>query len=154
MIAVEGKKESLTSYALRLNKLSECSQIVLGTVLCKIKEEEAYKPEYGSFEEYYKSELKRSKGDISKLLRVGRFMLDGGFRAEKMPDLGYTVLYSAILSYPDKEPKYVLAAAQTQTLAELSDGSRDKFGSHPAEWESAFHCKKCGKYTTNKQNHE
>lgn len=153
MVALVGEPEDILDYAARLNKMAECSTIVLGTVLCKIKEEESYRPEFETFDEYYKSALKRSKGDISKLLRVGRFMLDGGFRAESMPDLGYTVLYSAILSYPDKEPDYVLAAAQTQTLAELADGSRDKYGEHTPEWEAVFKCKTCGKVTSNQDSH-
>lgn len=146
--------QGLLAQAAKLNKLSEVSQVALGMCLVKIKETEAYKGEYDSFDEYYKSELKRSKGDISKLLKVGRFMLDGGFRTEKLPEVGYTVLYSAILSYPEKDPKYVLAAAQTQTLAELADGSRDKFGIHTPDWEPAYHCKVCGKYTLNKDNHD
>lgn len=136
-----------------LNKMAEFSQVALGICLARVKETEAYKGQYETFDQYYRQELNRSKGDISKLLKVGRFMLDGGFPEET--EVGYTVLHTAILALPDKKPEYVLATAQTNTISEILENRRDDaFGQHPADWEPAFHCKTCGKFTTNPQNHD
>ena len=137
---------SLCERASKLNKLSEVSQVALGMVLCAIKEQESFKElGYESFDEYYKGELNRSKGDISRLLTVGRFMIQGGFNEET--EVKYSPLYLSIKAFPDKEPQYVLATAQTNTISEIMENRRDDaFGDHPCDWEPARHCKTCGKY--------
>lgn len=139
--------KGLLEQAAKLNKLSEVSQVALGMTLVKIKELQAYRPEYEDFKSYYQEALGRSKGDVSKLLKVGEYMLSAGFREEKLPELGYTKLYASILSYGDtKEPEYVIAAAETQTLLELSDGGRDeRHAPHDCEWIPAKLCITCSK---------
>lgn len=135
----------LLERASKLNKLSEVSQVALGMCLAIIKEQEAYKPDFPTFEDYYRFELGRSKGDISKLLRVGHFMIKGQFPEETQ--VPYTKLYQAIICLPDSPPEQILAVAQTNTLAEIADtGREEKFGEHPHDWENAHHCKTCGKY--------
>ena len=143
-----GKKDQfLLDRAHQLNKLSEVSQVALGMCLVKIRDEKAYEPQYATFDEYYKQELSRTKGDISKLLKVGRFMLDGGFPEET--EVGYTKLYTAFSVFPDKDPEYVLAAAQSNTIAEMLDNRRDDaFGSdhtHTLEEQLYRKCGECGK---------
>lgn len=128
-VKVEAPENELLARASQLNKLSEVSQVALGMCLVKIKEGKAYEPTYKSWEEYYRTELGRQKSDISKLLTVGRFMLEGGFPQET--EAKYTVLYSAIKAFPDKDPKYILSTAQSNTLHEIELNRRDDaFGDH------------------------
>jgi hypothetical protein len=128
--------------------MTETSQVMLGVALVRIKEFEDFKPGYETFDEWYKVELKRSKGDISRLMTVGRFMIDGGFHEEK-DAAPYTVLYTAIKAFPDKEPGYVLAAAQSNTISEILENRRDDaFGDHqdiPGE-ERWGKCTVCDKF--------
>ncbi len=142
----------LLDRAAQLNKLSEVSQVALGMVLVKIKDEKLFEPDFKDFKEYYQNALGRSKGDISRLLTVGRKLLDGGFLEEPVPnDLSYTQFYAATLAFPDQPVEYLVAAAQTNTMAELSENSRDQRTGpdHTHSWEGAFHCtdEACGKYT-------
>lgn len=138
---------TLLERAAKLNALSEVSQVALGMCLAEIKRTEAFRPEYEDFKSYYQLELGRSKGDVSKLLRVGEYMLESGFREEKLPEVGYTKLYASILSFADtKDPKYVVSAAQTNTLFELSDGGREeRHAPHDCEWVPAKYCLLCSK---------
>lgn len=133
----------------QLNKMAEFSQVALGVCLARVKETEAYKPQYDTFDQYYKQELNRSKGDISKLLKVGNFMLEGGFPEDT--EVGYTVLHTAILALPDKKPEYILATAQTNTIAEIMENRRDDaFGpdhAHTLGQETYKRCEECGKWT-------
>lgn len=138
----------LLTKAAHLNKLSEVSQVALGMVLAEIKSTEAFKPEYEDFSAYYKTELKRSKGDVSKLLKVGDFMLSNGFPEET--EVPYTLLYTSMSVFPDKEPEYILAAAQTNSLSEIMDNRRDDaFGSghlHVFDPQELYRkCDECGK---------
>lgn len=137
----------LLEKAAKLNKLAEVSQVALGMVLCEIKRTEAFKPEYDDFKSYYQESLGRSKGDVSKLLKVGEYMLEAGFREEKLPELGYTKLYASILSFGEtKDPEYVISAAQTNTLLELSDGGREeRHAPHDCDFVPANYCLICSK---------
>lgn len=139
---------ALLDRADRLNKLSEVSQVGLGVVLSIIKEEKAYEPEYASFDEYYKT-LGRSKGDISKLLKVGNYLRGAGFLEDTVPETPYTLLYTAISVFPDKDPEYVIAAAQTNSMSEmLQNRTDDAFGSdhaHILGSETYRKCDECGK---------
>lgn len=137
----------LRERAEKLNKLSEVSQVALGMCLALIKDQKAYEPDFPTFEDYYKYQLGRSKGDVSKLLKVGHFMLESQFPEETQ--VPYTKLYSAIIAFPEKDSRFILATAQTNTLAEIvENGREEKYGEHPHDWEEAIHCKTCGKYTT------
>lgn len=133
----------------KLNKLSEVSQVALGYWLSVAKETKAYEPEFSSFDEYYKT-LGRSKGDISKLLKVGNYLRSAGFLEETVPQTPYTLLYTAISAFPDKDPEYVLAAASSNSISEMLENKRD-FAlppNHTHSWEPARHCtdEVCGKY--------
>lgn len=147
-IATEVKSTDLLERAVSLNRLSEVSQVALGMVLAQIKLTEAYRASYETFDQYYKSELRRSKGDVSRLLKVGNFMLDNGFPEETAPP--YTVLYHSILSLPDKSPDYILATAKTNTISEIMENRRDeKFGSdhqHLFSPENYKRCDECNKF--------
>lgn len=140
---------TLLERASKLNKLSEVSQVALGMCLAIIKSEETYKEAgYDTFDQYYKQELGRSKGDISKLLKVGDFMIRGQFPEETV--VPYTLLYTAITAFPDKEPEYILSAAQTNTMAEIMENRRDDaFGTdhtHTLEDQMYKRCGECGKF--------
>lgn len=133
----------------KLNKLSEVSQVALGFYLSIVKEQEAYKPEYQSFDEYYKT-LGRSKGDISKLVKVGDYLRGAGFLEDTIPEAPYTLLYTSISCFPDKEPDYVISAAQTNSMSEMLENRRDDaFGSdhrHKYELNLYRKCEDCGKF--------
>lgn len=138
--------DDLLERAAKLNKLSEVSQVALGMCLAQIKATEAFKGQYSDFKSYYQNELGRSKGDISKLLTVGQFMLDGGFPEETAP--GYSKLYVALSVFPDKKPEYILAAAQSNTVAEMLENKRDFTNPNCAhDWlpHSFKECTKCSK---------
>lgn len=144
---LEGKP--LLDVTVKLNSLTEVSQVALGIGLVRVKETEAYRQAgFNTFDEWYKQELKRSKGDISRLMTVGRFMIDGGFHEEK-DAAPYTVLYTAIKAFPDKDPHYVLATAQSNSISEILDNRRDDaFGSdhqHILEDQLYKKCSECGK---------
>lgn len=143
---------TLLKRAQELNRLTEVSQVALGMVLASIKRLGAFAGQYETFDQYYKSELRRSKGDVSRLLKVGNFMLDNGFPEETAPP--YTVLYHSILSLPDKSPDYILATAKTNTISEIMENRRDEaFPNHEThEWEPARHCKVCGKFTVHENS--
>lgn len=144
------QQQNLLDRAARLNKLSEVSQVALGMVLSEIKRTEAFKPEYEDFKSYYQSELGRTKGDVSKLLTVGQLMLDGGFSEATVPDVGYTKLYVAYQVFPDKDVKYLVATAQTNTISEMMDNRRDDaFSSHGCTGAEirVIECDTCGKWT-------
>lgn len=139
----------LLTRAHQLNKLSEVSQVALGMVLAEIKRTEAFRPEYEDFKDYYSKELGRTKGDVSKLLTVGRFMLDNGFPEDT--DVGYTKLYISQSVFDGKDPKYILAEAQTNTVAAMLENSRDAKlpKDHKHHWVPALYCDgdDCGKFT-------
>lgn len=139
---------SLLDKAAKLNALSEVSQVALGICLSVIKETKAYEPEFASFDEYYKT-LGRSKGDISKLLKVGNYLRNAGFLEDTVPALSYTLLYTSISCFPDKDPEYVIAAASSNTMSEMLENRRDDaFGSdheHAFDTESYRKCIECGK---------
>lgn len=140
----------------KLNKLSEVSQVALGFYLSIVKETKAYEPEFSSFDEYYKT-LGRSKGDISKLVKVGDYLRGAGFLEETVPQVPYTLLYTSISCFPDKPAKYVISAAQTNSMSEMLENRRDDAlaPDHAHQWEPALHCKDpdCGRYTLDKANY-
>lgn len=149
------EQDPLLERAARLNKLSEVSQVALGMCLAEIKRTEAFRPDYEDFKDYYSKELGRTKGDISKLLTVGRFMLDNGFPEDT--EVGYTKLYIAQSVFEGCDPQYILSEAQTNPISAMLENSRDAKLSkdHEHVWEVAYHCTDpdCGKFTTNQQNH-
>lgn len=153
VFVAEAEKDKLLNRANQLNKLSEVSQVALGMCLAEIKRTEAFKPEYEDFKSYYQSELGRTKGDITKLLTVGQLMLDGGFSEATVPDVGYTKLYVAYLAFPEKPTKYLLAAAQSNTIAEMMQNKRDE--DHPNCKHKNTHactaCDDCGNHTRNQE---
>lgn len=131
----------------KLNKLSEVSQVALGFYLSIVKETKAYEPKFATFDDYYKT-LGRSKGDISKLVKVGNYLRNAGFLEETVPQTPYTLLYTAISVFPDKDPKYVLAAASSNSMAEMLENRRDEaFPDHKHIWEQELYkkCTECNK---------
>lgn len=113
-----------------LNKTIEMAGVALGVYLLEVKEQEIYKQlGYDEFWQYYSDHLGRTKGQISKLLKVGEFFKRAGLRADT--EVPYTKLEAAIRAFPNKEPDYIIAAAQTNTLAELESGRQEeKAGVH------------------------
>ncbi len=144
---------NLLEKAAQLNKLSEVSQVALGMCLVAIKEQELFRGlGYDSFPAYYQSELGRVKSDVSKLLTLGKKLLEAGFTEETAPSVGYSKLYVALSVFPDKDVTYAIAAAESNTIAEMLENRRDDALSadHECDWEPAKHCKtpECGKFTT------
>ncbi len=124
---------NLLERAKRLNKMAEMSMVALGMVLVEIRDTEAFRGQYDDFRAYYETELGKSKGTITKLLRVGELCLQAGFRAETEPEklkgLEYTKIYASILAHPDETPQGILAAATTLSLREITLNERDN--KHP-----------------------
>lgn len=132
----------LRNKVLQLNTLAENSQIALGMYLVKVDEEKLYeKWGFSEFHEYYQKELKRSKSDISKLKKVGKFILDNGF-SEETEGLQVTPLYLSIGINKDADPKYVLSQAKTLSVAELR---AEKAEAEPHEYEPVEVCSHCWK---------
>lgn len=110
----------------QLNEMAECSLIELGVLLAEVEEKEAYKEAgYDSFHEYYEEELGRNKSTVSQLVTVGRWIKEHSL-LKQTEQTSYRKLYAAINLYQDKEPRFILAAAQTNTLHDLETERREK----------------------------
>jgi len=123
--------------------------MVLATTLSIINDTEAFRAlGYDTFFEYAQEELQRSKSTVSKLLKVGNWVIENKFQPEKL-DTSYAKLYESINLYQDKDPLFVLASAQTNTQMELEDARREAIhGPHqhaPGTEERWAKCK-CGKF--------
>lgn len=108
---------------------------------------------YQSFVDYYTNHLGKSKGWISKLSTVGRFALSNGFSEETLGVATISSTYAAINVFEDKDPQYVLAAAQTNTVAEILQNKREE--EHPNCAHKKTHactaCDDCGNHTRTQQ---
>lgn len=117
------EKNKLLDQTLALNKQLEQNYIALGLALLEIQETEAFKEAgYEDFADYYRNELGREKSTVSRLLSVARWL-----KENKLPvgNVSYKKLEVAIRAYPDKDPEYVMKAAETNTLDELRDEHRE-----------------------------
>lgn len=141
--------DTLLERTAKISKISGVAQVVLDVCLALVKQKEEYRQlGYASFADYYTQELGRLKSEISKSLTRGEFLVRLGFHEETAPEVKPTNLYTAITCLPDKSPEYILSTAQTNTIAEILENRRDEaFPDHEThDWESAHHCKTCGKY--------
>lgn len=141
--------QELLEQAKVLNKTVETGYLTLAVILSQIEETKAYESlGYESFQEYSVNELNRSKGTISKLLKVGKWLRDCEFQTETL-DTSYARLYESINLNKDKDPQFILASAQTNTQDELEEEKRmNKFGEHehiPSE-EMYSPCTVCTKH--------
>lgn len=107
------ENNDLLNKAASFNRALEDSYLSLAVVLVDIEESEAYKETgYETFADYYKQELGREKSTVSRLMTCGRWL-----KAHKLGLHGATFSYrqlaSAIKTFPDKEPEYVLSVAKT-----------------------------------------
>lgn len=141
--------------ARKCNKMAETGLIGLALLLPVIDEKELWREAgYSSFVDFYQNDLKKSKSFVSKLMTVGKFALANGFSKETFEGASLTTAYTAITCLPDKDPEYVVATAQTNTLVEILANRRDQaFGDHKPDWETLHHCKTCGMKTSNPSNH-
>jgi hypothetical protein len=141
------KKEVALKKAATLNEAIEVSYVQLAIVLVEIEEKELWKGEYDSFWDFYTNKLGRRKSTISQLLTVGRWIINNGLLKETRGQ-SYRKLYASITAHKEREPQYILAAAQTNSLSELeAEHKEKKFGvhEHEAGAERYATCKKCGK---------
>lgn len=139
--------EELLNRAKTLNTLSEKSQVALGVYLVEIRRRGAFSAIHDTFSKYCQYELGRTKGDVSKLLKVGEFFLENGFHEETLPEVGYTKIYTALSVFPNKEPEYVIATAQENSIHEMLENKRSE--THPNcnhQWKQARYCQTCGVY--------
>ena len=126
--------------------------ISLAIALVEIEEKELWKEVgYESFVEYYTQDLGREHSTISRLREAGQFLVKAGYTTENVPmgTLSYKKLAQAVKAFPDKEPEYVLSAAQTLTRKEIKEANlENKHGvhEHVAGSERWGKCEVCGSY--------
>lgn len=90
--------------------------------------------------QFYTEELELSKSQVSKMLKVGGFILAHGLL--KTTDVSYEKLYLSINRNPDKDPKYVVAEAQSWSADDYKQDKKED--GHTHEYESF--CKHCWKH--------
>jgi len=76
--------------------------------------------------EFYEQELELGKSTVSKLLKVGEWIVAQSFCAETLPPVGYQNLYLSINRNKDAEPKYILAEAQTWSKDDYRSAIKDE----------------------------
>lgn len=88
--------------------------------------------------DFYKQELELSKSQVSKMLKVGEFVLKNGMLKETV---SYERLYLSINRNPDGDPKLILAEAQTWSADDHKAQKKDDCKDHD------YHmvCVKCWK---------
>jgi len=142
--------QSLLDTARQLNSEAEKNILELGLVLLKIHETNAYEHEAATFSQWCQEELGRSKGFVSKLLISATFLKTHAVSPGNLPGLTATKLYTAINSFPDEKPDYILAAATNNTRDELIEEKRErKMGSgheHTPKDEQRYAICSCGKW--------
>ena len=92
----------------------------------------------------------RSKGFVSKLLISATFLKTHAVSPGNLPGLTATKLYTAINSFPEEKPDYILAAATTNTRDEMLEEKRErkngKDHEHTPKSEDRYAICTCGKW--------
>lgn len=142
--------QSLLDTARQLNSEAEKNILELGLVLLKIHETQAYEHECATFSQWCQEELGRSKGFVSKLLISATFLKTHAVSPGNLPGLTATKLYTAISSFPDEKPDYILAAATNNTREELIEEKRERTHGkdhvHTPKNEERYAICLCGKF--------
>ncbi len=133
---------SLLDTARELNKAVEQHYLGLAVTLLEIESTKAYESEYESFRDFCEQDLKRSKGTVSKLLTVGRFIKENSFTSETV---GYKRLYESILLLEGEKPEKILKAAQTWSDKDFKAAKIEK--DHGANHEHTSGVERWGKCT-------
>lgn len=132
---------TLVEQARKLNQAVEDNYIALALVLVDIEATSSYKAlGFDDFATYYKQDLGREKSTVSRLLAVGKFLKENGC---VNATVSYHKLSEAIKAFPDKEPGFVLAAAQNNTLDELRAEHREAVHGECVEHTPITICTKC-----------
>jgi len=76
--------------------------------------------------DFYEQELELSKSTVSKLLKVGEWIVAQSFCAETLPPVGYQNLYLSIGRNKDAKPEYILAEASTWRKEDYQDAKKDE----------------------------
>lgn len=144
----QAETQDLLNRAKLLNSAVESGYMTLATTLSQINSTEAFKAlGYDTFFDYAKEELNRTKGTVSKLLKVGDWIVQQQYEPEKL-ETSYARLYESLNLNKDKDPQFILAAAQTNSQSELEDAKREaKHGVHehtPSSEDRFAYCH-CGK---------
>lgn len=136
---------TLLEQARELNATIEKNYLGLALALYEIKKTDAWKDEYESFADFYKNDLGRERSTVSRLLTVGEWVqthLDGMLPAG---NIGYKKLAASINAFPDKDPKYILSAAQTLTDDDLKAEKKEACPGHDLDLtRQSAPCRHCG----------
>lgn len=128
--------------AKNLNAAVESHYLHLALTLAEISEAKLFREVgYGSYTEYVENELSRSKTFASNMLTVGKFLKENNYLPESVYT-SYARLATSIRAHRDQDPQYILAAAQTNTEAELIQARQEK---EAGEHECVAVCKHCKK---------
>jgi hypothetical protein len=142
--------QSLLDTARQLNSEAEKNILELGLVLLQINESKAFEQEAATFPQWCIEELGRSKGFVSKLLISATFLKTHAVSPGNLPGLTATKLYTAINSFPEEKPDYILAAATTNTRDEMLEEKRErkngKDHEHTPKSEDRYAICTCGKW--------
>lgn len=130
------------------NNALEQNYLALAVTLAEIDATESWKEEYDSFADFYTKDLCREASTVSRLLTAGKWLKDnGGLPAG---NVSYKKLTAAIKAFPDKEPEYIISAAQTLTYQEIAEEKTEqKFGTdhqHKIVGEKRWGACECGKH--------
>lgn len=132
-----------------LNISVENDYLDLCDTMSEIEESGAFKEAgYDTFMDYAMQDLGRSKGVISRMVKVGTFRRVNSFQNETK-GISYSRLYLSINAHKDESPEYIVAAAQTNTESELIiSGNQKSVPKHEGVFDICSICK------NNKFNHD
>lgn len=76
--------------------------------------------------QFYEEELELSKSQVSKMRKVGEFVLAHGLlKATEKEPVSYERLYLSINRNPEADPKYVLAEARSWSPQDYKDDKKE-----------------------------
>jgi len=115
----------------------------LGARLFQIRENEMWKEQYESFQEFLDA-AKISKGNASMLAAIHKaYVIEYGISHEKLAKAGYSNLYAAIPLLGNTDVNTVVAKAQMLTRDELKEEVREEKHGECAHEETINICSSC-----------
>lgn len=135
--------------AREFNSALENYYLQLALELVDIRDNESWKGEFDSFEDFYVKDLGREKSTVSRLLKAGAWLKESN---APLPagNVSYKKLCAAIAYFPDKDPSYVISAAKTlsysQMMDEKAEGAYGEEHEHKPKDAQRWGKCECGKY--------
>jgi hypothetical protein len=124
------RRMDIIDQARAANTAVEQNYIALAQTLVEIEATGAYKEAgYDTFQDFWQQDLGREHSTVSRLMAVGHWLKQNDIRA--LGTTSYKKLAEAIKAFPDKDPQYVLSAAQTLSRKEIKEANlENKHGVH------------------------